>query len=237
MAAIDNHSSIFDLGSVTNLSTPAFAVGGSNRVLYVFAASGAGGPVPPVAVRWGGSGGAALTQISTSLIVTAFGFLTTWRLINPTAQTSTVYVDWGTIQDETFVQAVSVTGANQATPNGVVAEATGTGTNVTAPLTVNIASVSGNLTLSCAYILDGSGSTPLITPDGSQTALDSITQINEAMSDSYETAAGATTVASYTWGGPTATTWGIQGFAINDAAAVTPGYYHDSQVIFIGENV
>src|SRR5690348_8551656 len=114
-ALIDNSIKEFKTDNLSTLETASFAVAGSNRVLYVFVATGAGSPTAPTAVKWGGSGGTSLTQIGTTLTVSAFGRFTVWRLIAPTAQTSTVHVTWSGNQDERLMIAVSVKDADQTT--------------------------------------------------------------------------------------------------------------------------
>ena len=217
MAAVrDNSVEAFSASAATTLETATFAVGGSNRVLYVFVATGAGTPVDPSAVKWGGSGGTSLAQISTTLNVSANGKFSVWRLIAPTAQTSTVHVTWGSSQDERLIIAVSVKDADQTTPNGTVATATGT----SASPSVAAASVSGDYVLSGGFWLDDAGSSRTVAVDASETSIQEIEGADvvfEGMWASEETAAGTSTTMSATISG--SEEWGMFAFAVNGAAA------------------
>lgn len=221
MAAIVNNSAkVFSNGNVTNLSTASFAIGGSNRVLYVAVGSGAGTPIPPVSVKWGGSGGTALTQVSTTLNAGGNGRVSLWRLTAPAATSSTVYVDWGTNQDETLIIAVAVEDADQTTPNGTIATATG---NATSP-TVNATAVVGDLVLDFTFFLDGNGNAMTFTVGSGQTSLQEIdgADLNfEGMAASRETAAGTSVTMDWTIGGASLgnTDWGSYAFAVNGGGA------------------
>lgn len=220
MAALINVSAkAFSAGNVTNLSTASFTIGGANRVLYVWTASGAGSPVGATAVKWGGSGGADLTQLGSTLTVGSFGRLSLWRLIAPTAQSSTVYVDWGTNQDETFIIAVSVEDADQTTPNNTVAS--GTGTNLTPSAAAT--SVSGDLVLDGFFYMDGGADQETFTEGAGQTVIETIREATtpyEGAGSSQETASGVSTTMSWTINsGSGIDTWGIFAFAVNEAAA------------------
>lgn len=68
MAALVNNS--FKASSVVSAATleddTAWAVGGSNRILYVLACCASAAPAAPTDVKWGGAAGEALTQIGTT---------------------------------------------------------------------------------------------------------------------------------------------------------------------------
>lgn len=213
-ALIDSSVKAFSVANGTDLSTGSLTVAGSNRVLYVFVGSGAGSAIEPIAVKWGGSGGTSLTKIATRTL-SGNAVHTLWRLIAPAATSSTVYVDWGTNQDEQFIIAVSVKDADQATPNGTVATANGSGTGPT----VGAASVAGDLVLDGVYFLDLNGSARTLAEGAGQTELQELRDAShpyEGMAASHETAAGTTTTMSWTISG-SVDFWSAFAFAVNAA--------------------
>jgi hypothetical protein len=209
--------------NTTTLATDAFTVGGSNRVLYVLAGSGAGTPVDPSAVKWGGSGGTSLTQLGSTLNMGSNAKASLWRLIAPATGSNTVHVTWGSAQDERWIIAVQVQDTDQTTPNNTVATATGTN----ASPTVNATSVSGNLVLDFVSFLDIGGAGYGLTDDVPD-VLQSLTGAGgisafEGAGASRETAAGTSTTCSWTVGGTLAGGgWSLFALAVNDAAAAPP---------------
>ena len=114
--AYDNGAVAYSTAGVTSLTTASFAVAGSNRLLVGGIGAGAGTPVAPTGMKWGGSGGTALTQAGTTQTVNAFNKLSLFRLIAPSASTTTGYGNWPSAQDETGVLFASYTGIDQTTP-------------------------------------------------------------------------------------------------------------------------
>jgi hypothetical protein len=213
-------SAIGAADNTTTLQTSAFTAGGSNRVLYVLAGSGAGTPVDPSAVKWGGSGGTSLTKLGATLDMGSNAKASLWRLIAPATGSNTVHVTWGSAQDERWVIAVQVQDADQTTPNNTVATATGTN----AAPTVSATSVAGDLVLDFVSFLDIGGQSFGLTDDvpDSLQELDNGTGIGpfEGAGASRETAAGTSTTCSWTAGGTLAGGgWSIFAFAVNAAAA------------------
>jgi hypothetical protein len=213
-------SAIGAADNTTILETGAFTAGGSNRVLYVLAGSGAGTPVDPSAVKWGGSGGASLTKLGATLDMGSNAKASLWRLIAPATGSNTVHVTWGSAQDERWVIAVQVQDADQTTPNNTVATATGTN----ASPTVTATSVSGDLVLDFVSFLDIGGQSFQLTDD----VPDSLQELEgaggisafEGAGASRETAAGTSTTCSWTVGGTLAGGgWSIFALAVNAAAA------------------
>jgi hypothetical protein len=201
--------------NVSTLETASFAIGGSNRGLLVFAFSGAGSPVAPTSIKWGGSGGTALTQLSSTQTVTIYGRHSVWWLTAPTATTSTVYADWGSNQDERFLLCIALQDVDQVTPYNTVATSTG---STTTP-TVNATSVSGDLVIDGVAFLDLSGSGRTLTAGASQTSLQEVEgapTTYEGVGCSYESAAGSSTTMSWSISGAV-DTWGIFALAINAA--------------------
>jgi len=105
--------------------TPAFAVGGSNRVLYAGVHISGGSPGTVTACKWGGSGGTSMTQVYDSGVVESFLRLYVFRLIAPTAMTDTVHVTFNAAQDEYGLIAVAIQDCDQTTPNGTIVGANG----------------------------------------------------------------------------------------------------------------
>lgn len=217
-ATYDNSVEAFSSTPNTTLESAAFAVGGTDRVLYVFVSTGAGSPVIPSAVRWGGSGGTALTQIGTTIDHHTNGKFSVWRLINPTAQTSTIHVTWPSSQDERYFIGVSYKDVDQATPNDTVAQATGTGV---AP-TVNATSASGKLVISGVTFIDtgGNGFT-LSTSDTSRQEIEGADLLFEGSGASEKTATGSSTTMAWTISD--SASWGIFALTLNGSSSAPSG--------------
>ena len=219
-ALINNSTKASSVAIVSTLSSPSFAVGGNNRVLYVGVLSGAGSPVDPSGVKWGGSGGVALTQVGTTLSVGSFWKFSLWRLIAPTAQTSTVYVSWASTQEEVLLIAVATEDTDQTTPNNTVAS--GIFNNSVTP-SKTATSVSGDLVLDFCAIAEEDGVSATISATAGQASLQEIegsTTVYETFGASTKTASGTTTTMG--WTGTAATTHAYNGqfaFALNGAAA------------------
>jgi hypothetical protein len=214
-AAFDNAERGFNAVANTTLSTAAFLVGGSNRVLYAFVASGAGTPVDPSTVKWNTT--ESLSKLSITLNEGSNGKFSVWRLIAPSAVSSTVDVVWPSNQDERLVIGVSTKDAHQTAPEGTIATATGTDT---AP-TVNATTVSGDLVLDGVFFLDIAGFSRTLTQGGSQTLrkkIDGADIVFEGEGSSTATAASSSTTMSWTISG-VVTAWGIFAFSVNAAPA------------------
>lgn len=217
-AVVNNSAKVGAADNVATLETGAFAVGGVNRVLYALVGSGAGTPTDPTAVKWEGSGGTSMTQIGTTINCGANVKMSLWRLIAPNAASSTVHATWAGNQDERWIIPVAVEDADQATPNGTVAQ--GTGTNLSA--TVNADSVAGDLVLDFLSYLDSAGGGRTCTKDASQTEIQNLGGVQitafEGAGSSSETAAGASTTMSWAIsGGGSIDGWGTFAFAVNGA--------------------
>lgn len=204
-------------GDQTVLESGSYTIAGDNRVLYVAVCSGANTPTNPTGVKWGGSGGTALTQLGSTIDVGSNWKISLWRLIAPTATSSTVYATWGASNDERWMFFISVKDADQTTPNGTVA--TNTGTDQTPDC--NVSGTSGDLLIDFAMVGDQTSSWST-----AHTKLQELTGstnwINGACGNA--TATGASTALSWTLG-YAGSSWSIFGLAINEAAAgvtVTP---------------
>lgn len=226
-AVYDNSVEAFNNVAATTLESASFAVGGSNRVLYVFVATGAGTPVAPSAVKWGGSGGVSLSQIGTTIDHHANGKFSLWRLIAPAAQTATVHVTWPSAQDERYFIAYAAKDADQTTPNNTVAQASGSSNTPSVAAT----SVAGDLVICGATFLDTGGtSETLSTTDTSRQEIEGADLVFEGMGVSEKTATGTSTTMSWTISDPDP--WGIFALAINGAAA--GGYTPRATLLGVG---
>lgn len=225
-AAYDSSGEGFSNSADTTLSTGSFTVSGSNRYLLACTGTGAGTPVAPSAVKWGGSGGTSMTQKGSTLDVGSFGKWSCWDLVAPTAQTSTVHVTWGSAQDERWVCAMSFTGVDQSTPTRTVASATGTGGVPTFTPTVNATSVSGDLVVDAMAFLNSNSDSATVAPNGSQTSrqeVEGADLVYEGMGCSTLTASGVSTTMAWTVSGTTGGTqnWGTFAMALIDATSAT----------------
>lgn len=211
-ALVDNSTKIANTTASTALETGAWTIAGSNRVLYVLVCSGAGAPVNPTACKWGGSGGTSLTQLGATLDIGGNWKASLWRLIAPTAQSSTVYAEWGSSQDERWLFCVSVKDVDQTTPNNTVAPATGASTTISAAAT----SVSGDLVLDFFAVGEQN---PTLTADGSQTELQSLESGSGFPwcngGTSYKSASSASTTMQ--WTQLAAASFGMFALAVNAA--------------------
>jgi len=107
----------------TSWTSGSFAVAaGTNRILVVsvaiYLATGITEP-GVTAVKWGGSGGAALTKVTSQVYdpaATKEKEASLWYLVNPTAQTSTLYLTFANSINEVAVAATVWDGAAQTTP-------------------------------------------------------------------------------------------------------------------------
>lgn len=210
-AVYDNSARGFSNSAATSIATSSFAVSGSNRVIYAWVASGAGSPVAPTGVTWNGT---PMTQQSSTQTVTAFGRSSLWRLIAPAATTSTCNATFGSAQDERLIVCISFTNADQTTPNGTIASATGTNFSISNTATT----VSGDLVVDGAFFLDVNCQNYTFTIGGSQTQrakIDGTDVVCEGLTTSTITASGTTQ--AMTWTVPTATgtlEWGTFAFAV-----------------------
>lgn len=202
--------------NTSTFETAALTVSGVNRVVWAWVSSGAGTPVNPSTVRYGGVAGTLMTKIGLTIDIDVNVKMSLYELIAPGAGSGTIYGDWGTAQDERWIYAVSVQDADQATPKGTVATATAT---FSTAVTVNAASTAGQLVLDGTSCLNTSAGSPTLTVGAGQAQLKNLGATlapYECAAGSSETAAGASTTMSWTIS--LASDWGIIAFAVNDAA-------------------
>lgn len=187
----------FSAANVSNLTTAAFTIAGANRVLIVAVLSGAGTPLAPNAVKWGGSGGTSLTQIGSTVDINANCKLSLWQLVAPATGSNTVYVSWASAQDETAIVAASYTGVDQSTPVRTPVSATGTD-EFTA---VTVTSVAADYVVDGVGFIDSNGAAMTMVVDAGQTSHGEVEGANlsyEGLGTSHEVAAGTSTTMNWT---------------------------------------
>ena len=135
--------------NVATLTSASMTVSGSNTYLLALVVSGAGSPVDPVSCKWGGSGGTAMTKVGATLTFGPYWKASLYELVAPAAGANTLYVDYGTNQDETGVIGVLYTGVDQTTPRGTV----GTGSNSNShPQSATCTTVAGDIVVSAIFV-------------------------------------------------------------------------------------
>jgi hypothetical protein len=215
--AFDNSIDAFGAAAITTLESASFTVGsGSDRILMVGVLSGAGTPVDPSAVKWGGSSGTSLTQVGATVNIGSNVKLSLWRLVNPSAGASTIHVTWGSAQDERALVAASYTGVDQTTPLGTAATATGASSSA---ITVNVSSAAGDLVVDAAGFLDDGGANRTLAVGADQTSRAEVEGADlgfEGLGMSEE--AGAATVTMSWTISAAVNAWGTIGVALKPAA-------------------
>ncbi len=206
--------------NVASLTSASWTIAGSNRYLVASANSAAGTTVDPTAVRWGGSGGTAMSKQGASLTYnSAIRRMSCWTLLAPTAQSSTLYCLWPSNQDNTALMGVSATGVNQSTPTGTIASATGASQTPT----VNATTVADDFVIDMVgYWSDGT--TPLLTVGAGQTSrleIEGSPFLDDAWGMSTETATGTSTTMSWSGSGAFAPQWGIYAVPLKPVAGAT----------------
>ena len=215
---VDNSISASSEAAATSLETVSWAIAGSTRYLICGVGSGAGTPVDVTNVKWGGSGGTPLLQEGSTLNIGANLKLSIWKLLAPTAQSSTIYADWGSSQDERVIFCVSANGVDQTTPIGTMATATGSASNTS---TVNVTTSADDLVIDVTWAVDSFGGTLVVGAGQTmQKEIENPTLTYEAGGTSTEVATGASTTMSWTFttGGTTMDDWGIMAIPLKPDA-------------------
>lgn len=222
-AVFDTSVSYSSTSAATTHTTAAMTISSAaDRVLYVKVATGAGTPQIPTAVKCGGSGGTACTQISTTLSPTN-GKHTLWRLIAPPTGSQTIYASWATGQDEVLITAETWTNADQVTPNGtVITGVNASGTNFTP--SVAAASIAGDMVSDSLFVISSNTDSKTLTVGAGQTSIQEIEGLAtggyEDLGASYETASGTSTTMSWSIGGTSSNLESTMfAFAINGASS------------------
>lgn len=146
--AYDNAASVGG-ASVASLTTAAWLISGSDRMLIAGVGVSAGTPPTITAVKWGGSGGTALTARAQSGAQETYMRVELWSLAAPTAASQTLYASFSGAADECCLGGISYTGVAQTGSFGTSATAhnNGVGNNPT----VNVTSAAGEIVVDAAY--------------------------------------------------------------------------------------
>lgn len=217
--AYDNSINAWSASNVASLTSAAFAVSGANRFMVGFIASGAGSPADPSGMKWGGSGGTGLTKQGATLSFGTYFKLSCYTLLAPAAQTSTLYGNWPSNQDETIIGCVSATGVDQAASLGTIG--TGTGTNLSP--SVNVTTAVDDFVVDCVWAGDTGGFGRTLTAGANQISRQEVEGANptiyEAFGMSTEVATGTTTTMSWALSGTGSIDgWGIFAVPLKPAA-------------------
>ncbi len=233
-ASINNSVKASNNLASNSLASGSFSIGGSNRALYVFVATGSGSPADPTTVKWGGAGGTDLSKLN-SVSISSFFRLTLWRLINPSAISSTIVANWAATHDERALIGVAVQNVNQTTPNRTVITGTALGA---LSISVNATSISGDLVLDGVWFGDINGQNLTFTPNSPQVSTQEIegTELGfEGEGSSSKTATSTST--SMGWTLDTSPDnhpdFGMVAFALIESSQGA-GYSHESEIVWIG---
>jgi len=202
---------------VANLTTSAWTISGSDRLLVAGMGWSGGGPPTYSAIKWDGSGGTALTQVGSTLSSAGIR-LAIARLIAPATGSKTLYGELSGAADEYCLGGVSATNANQSVPLGSAVTATGTGAS--SPFTAatgSITSDSADLPIDFSYASrEASSGTNTVTVGFNQTQRWKQESIGSFTAGTQSTGAGASSLVmseTFTTSG-TSITWGIIGVPI-----------------------
>jgi hypothetical protein len=224
--AFDNANSVQG-AAVANLTTGAWTIAGSDRLLVAGMSWGDSTPTTYSAIKWGGSGGVTVTQEGSTLSAGSFHRVALARLIAPVAASQTLYGEVGASQNEICLGGVSFTGVDQATPLGTAATATGSGASNTFTTTVNVSSAAGEVVIDISYAgtTEGDSNTCTIAVGALQTMRWEQENIGpgsgfSAGTQSTEDGAASVTMSEdYTFNISDAYAWGIIGVGIKPVAA------------------
>lgn len=209
--------------AVANLTTGAWTIAGSDRLLVAGLGWADGSPPTYSAIKWGGSGGTTLTQVGSTLSAGSFHRVAMARLIAPTAASQTLYGEVSGTTGELCVGGVSFTGVEQTTPLGTASTNTGSGSGTNFTATVDVTSASDEVVIDVAYAgttSGGNGSCTVAVGAGQTMRWEQENISNfSAGTQSTEPGAGTVTMSeAFTFGITDAYAWGIIGVGIKPAA-------------------
>lgn len=195
MVGLDNSNSVQGT-SVSSLTTSAWAIAGSERLLVAGFGWSADPPPTYTAIKWGGSGGVSLTQIGSTLAAGSFFRMALAYLPDPVAASQTLYGQVSGVATELCLGGASYTGADPATPIGTAMTNTGSGTGTTFSSTVDVPSAVDELVIDMSYAGSTFGATSTVTvvPGGGQTMLWEQQSIGAFACGTQSTEPGAATV-------------------------------------------
>jgi hypothetical protein len=160
----------------------------TNGILIVSVATYLTTPPDPLVtgVKWGGSGGAALTKVVSHCESGSSQEISLWYLVAPTAQTSTLYFTFGASFRDVCFSATVCDGITQTSPaSGGVEGLTGWGTDHS----INVASATGSVVFDAVCYTAAGSATCGQTQDGNLVAYG-----NLIMYQSHKTGSTTTTM-------------------------------------------
>lgn len=214
------HADLSSTAYTSSITSASWAVSGSDKLLLAYSASGAGSPVNPNSVKWGGSSGAGFTQQGSTLNIGPYGKLSLYSLLAPTDQTSTSYYGWPSAQDELAGGTILLTGVNQSAPLGTVA--TASGDNSVQP-SVSVASEPGDLVVAACWFVDPNGNNRTLASNGGTTVYDVDVGIFEFLVIQTKVATSTSTTMNFTIGGSAdaSVAWGVIGVSVKGAGGIS----------------
>lgn len=224
MPIFDNANSA-KAASATSVTTSAWVIAGSDRLLVAGMTWGDGTPATYSSIKWGGSGGTALTQKGSTLSASAFHRVAVATLLAPTAANQTLYGAVSGTQTELCVGGVSLTDVLQANPTETSVTATGSGNAATYTATVNVTSSADQLVIDVAggFTTNGGNSSCTVVAGAGQTMRWEQESISNYSAGTSSTEPGSGTVTmseDFTFNVSDPYAWGIIAFAVNPAAGI-----------------
>lgn len=217
--AFDNAASVTGTG-VTSLTTASWTVAGSNRYMAA-SAVWTSNPAAVSEMRWGGSSGELLTEVSASPInYDGFMYSALFGKAGIAASNTTLYCLLAAAADEFAIGAASYTGVDQSTPLGTAVNATSGGGSATA--TLNVSSATNELVVAVISAFDHGAGITNLTDGAGQTARWQQNQIGgfPAGLQTEEAGAGTVTITA-TVSGSGDWSWGVIGVPLKPVSAGT----------------
>ena len=184
---------------LSTIETSAFTIAGNFLVVAIF--TGSSSSSNPTTVKWGGSGGTALTQVGSSIVLSAYVRMSVWKLAAPATGSGTVYASFSFAHEQQGLIAQSYSGVDQAIQ--IRNQTLTSGGSAASPQTssVTTTSQSGDLVVDFVGFDTHTGANDIaLTVGGSQTSRFEI----EGASMSYEGVGGSDQPAT---GTSTTSTW------------------------------
>lgn len=206
--------------TITTHTTANFTITGSDITLTACGQGQDNSPNYPTSVKWGGSGGTAMTDAGANVLVTGAALTTSlWYLGSLSTDTKTVYVLYGASQSRIGVGLISMTGTS-ATPLGAVN--TNLSTTYSSGATVSLTTTSANSLIvgGMAYNAGSAGITS--TGTGQTSRYTGEVLANHGFEGSTQTTTStASYTTSYTWTSASGG-WCVSVIEVKAAAAAGP---------------
>lgn len=208
-------------GGVSSLTSGAFTLAGTDRVLFGLLMSSAATPPDHSSMKWGGSTGAAMTQQGTTYSLPPYNKSSIWWLGNPAVGPLTLYGSFASASDEAILGGVSYTGVDTATPiNGSVVQNSGTVAGATGTMTVTVPTQAGDVVLAFLVTQNDTGAPIGLTaasPALVRYDVPSTTLLYQAAMIVEQVATGTSTTVTINHTGATTDKWVLQAFVVKAA--------------------